>query len=83
MVKNHGPQDHGPRIFNDVKAAEKAGVALLRTWLGRPGFKPHLFMMEAGMSVGGVILPSKGFIQKVYGLLKPLGCVMVMDEVQT
>lgn len=41
------------------------------------------FFIESGMSVAGVILPPKGYLQECYAHVRAAGGVCVADEVQT
>lgn len=40
------------------------------------------FIMESGLSVGGVVLPPTGYLQAVYAAVRAAGGVCIADEVQ-
>ena len=40
------------------------------------------FFVESGMSVGGVILPPRGYLQAAYSVVRQAGGICVADEVQ-
>eukprot|EP00746_Dinoflagellata_sp_MGD_P008857 gnl/MRDRNA2_/MRDRNA2_117784_c0_seq1.p1 gnl/MRDRNA2_/MRDRNA2_117784_c0~~gnl/MRDRNA2_/MRDRNA2_117784_c0_seq1.p1 ORF type:complete len:491 (-),score=78.15 gnl/MRDRNA2_/MRDRNA2_117784_c0_seq1:38-1453(-) len=47
------------------------------------GGKVAAFIVESGMSVGGVILPPQGYLTSAYKAVRAAGGVCIADEVQT
>jgi ethanolamine-phosphate phospho-lyase len=63
--------DAGERYADHVRAACAAA-----------GGKVSAFFIESGMSVAGVVVPPKGYLQRCYAHVREAGGVCVADEVQ-
>ena len=67
-----------PVPFNDPDAMEKRIERL-----DAEGRKPACVIMEAAMMNLGVVLPEKGYLDKVRAITKKHGIVLIFDEVKT
>ena len=70
----HG--DVGARFVESVRLACSAAAV-------RPGSRGlSAFVIESGMSVGGVVLPPDGCLEAAFDLVRAAGGVSIADEVQ-
>eukprot|EP00931_Biecheleriopsis_adriatica_P105615 TRINITY_DN80177_c0_g1_i1.p1 TRINITY_DN80177_c0_g1~~TRINITY_DN80177_c0_g1_i1.p1 ORF type:complete len:468 (-),score=104.06 TRINITY_DN80177_c0_g1_i1:32-1414(-) len=65
-----------------VDAGEKYAAMVADACRAAPGGQVAAFFVESGMSVGGVILPPKGYLQAAYQAVRAAGGICVADEVQ-
>lgn len=68
----------------EVSAAEEAALAeRYAAHVARACDGPCAFIVESGMSVGGLVLPPLGYLRRCYASVRALGGVCIADEVQT
>jgi 4-aminobutyrate aminotransferase-like enzyme/Ser/Thr protein kinase RdoA (MazF antagonist) len=79
------PDDYrGPFRRDDPEAGVKYGRAVghLVSRLRKAGRRPAAFMAETLPSVGGQIVPPKGFLAEAYSHVREAGGLCIADEVQ-